>query len=106
MKILEKSRYSERIIDVFGIYWTKEGKTLFFGVPNDDSYVFAYSADKVEIIDSSINFKTVYLSSDSLPGVFHWALIEKKLLDEIIDGDLELREEFLNIVRSENVIDW
>jgi len=41
-----------------------------------------------------------------MTDIFHWALIEKDLLDEVIDGNLELRKKFLDILRSENVIDW
>lgn len=39
-------------------------------------------------------------------GIFHWVLIEKDLLDEVIDGNLELRKKFSDILRTENVIDW
>ncbi len=69
------------------------------------SGVYVYSENEVEIVDSNINFRTVYLSVH-LPGVFYWALIEKNLLEEVIDGNSELTKNFLDILRSENVIDW
>ena len=108
MKIKVKWKYHEdEIIDIFGIYWDERGETLFWGLSDKyDSGIDVYSADEVEVIDPNINFRTVYLYNGRLPGVFHWALIEKNLLDEITDNNLELRKEFLDIVRSENVIDW
>ena len=108
MKIKVKWKYHEdEIIDIFGIYWDERGDTLFWGLSDKyDSGIDVYSADEVEVIDPNINFRTVYLYNGRLPGVFHWALIEKNLLDEITDNNLELRKEFLDIVRSENVIDW
>ena len=106
MKVKVKWKYHEdQIIDVFGIYWNERGDTIFWGMSNKYSGIDVYSERKVEIIDSNINFRTVYMSG-YLPGIFHWALIEKNLLDEITDGNRELRKEFLDIVRSENVIDW
>ena len=108
MKIKVKWKYHEdEIIDIFGIYWDERGDTLFWGLSDKyDSGIDVYSADEVEVIDPNINFRTVYLYNGRLPGVFHWALIEKNLLDEITDNNLELRKEFLDILRSENVIDW
>ena len=69
------------------------------------SGVYVYSENEVEIVNPNINIRTIYLSGH-LPGVFHWALIEKNLLDEVIDGNSELTKNFLDILRSENVIDW
>ena len=108
MKIKVKWKYHEdEIIDIFGIYWDERGDTLFWGLSDKyDSGIDVYSADEVEVIDPNINFRTVYLYNGRLPGVFHWALIEKNLLDEITDNNLELRKEFLDVLRSENVIDW
>ena len=106
MKIIERHRYGEETAEIFGIYWNKKGDILFLGMTDKYSGLHAYSASEVEIIDPSINFRTVYLYTGTFPGVFHWALIEKNLLDEVIDGDEKLRKEFLDILRSENVIDW
>ena len=105
MRILERHRYGDEIAEIFAIYWNKRGDTLFLGMTDKYSRVYVYSADRVEIIDPNINFRTVYLPGH-LPGIFHWALIEKNLLDEVIDGNPELKKEFLDILRSENVIDW
>ena len=83
----------------------KEIKHFFLGMTDKYSGLYVYSESEVEIIDPNINFRTIYLSGH-LPGIFHWALIEKDLLDEVIDGNLELRKKFLDILCSENVIDW
>ena len=56
-------------------------------------------------MDASFPFRTVYLSNH-LRGIFHWALIERELLDELIDGNPIVHQEFLEIVRSEQAIDW
>lgn len=106
MKAIHRHIYGDEIIDIFGIYWGENEETIFFGLTQKHNYQYAYSADEVDIIDSNINFRAIYISNGSLTGIFHWALVEKNLLDEIIDGDTELREKFLEIVRSEKVIDW
>ena len=116
MRIIKRDKNEEEIAEIFGIYWDEErSQTLFLGMTDKsntflgmtDKYsgVSVYSESEVEIIDPNINFRTIYLSG-YLPGIFHWALIEKDLLDEVIDGNLELRKKFLDILRSENVIDW
>ena len=69
------------------------------------SGVYVYSENEVKIVNLNIDFRTIYLSGH-LPGVFHCAIIEKNLLDEVIDGNSELTKNFLDILRSENVIDW
>ncbi|BBM51499.1 hypothetical protein JMUB3935_0466 [Leptotrichia trevisanii] len=106
MKIIERHRYGEEIAEVFAVYWDEErSQTLFLGMTDKYSGLHAYLASEVEVIDPNINFRTIYISGN-LPGVYHWALIEKNLLDEVIDGNFELRKKFLDILRSENVIDW
>lgn len=106
MRIIKRDKNEEEIAEIFGIYWDEErNQTLFFGMADKYSGVYVYSESEVEIIDPNINFRTIYLSGH-LPGIFHWALIEKDLLDEVIDGNLELRKKFLDILRSEKVIDW
>ena len=105
MRILERHRYRDEIVEIFAVYWNKRGDTLFLGMTDKYSGLHVYSADEAEIIDPNINFRMVYFSG-SLRGVYHWALIEKNLLDEVIDGNPELEKEFLDILRSENVIDW
>ena len=106
MRILKRGRYGDEIAEIFAVYWDKRGDTLFLGMTDKYSGLHAYSADEVEIIDPNINFRMVYFSDGNLPAILHWALIEKNLLDEVIDGNIELRKEFLDILRSENVIDW
>ena len=94
------------VVDVFGIYWnSSNGRTYFFGLTPTHTGSFAYDLDEVTVIDPSVKFRTHFLSG-SLNGVYHQALIENNLLDELIDCNLEVREQFLEIVRSEGVIDW
>lgn len=106
MKIIKRHRYGEETVEIFAVYWDEErSQTLFLGITDKYSGVYVYSENEVEIVNPNINFRTIYLSGH-LPGVFHWALIEKNLLDEVIDGNSELTKNFLDILRSENVIDW
>ena len=106
MKIIKRHRYGEETAEIFAVYWDEErNQTLFLGMTDKYSGVYVYSENEVEIVNPNINFRTIYLSGH-LPGVFHWALIEKNLLDEVIDGNSELTKNFLDILRSENVIDW
>ena len=106
MKIIKRHRYGEETAEIFAVYWDEERRqTLFLGMTDKYSGVYVYSENEVEIVNPNINFRTIYLSGH-LPGVFHWALIEKNLLDEVIDGNSELTKNFLDILRSENVIDW
>lgn len=106
MKIIKRHRYGEETAEIFAVYWDEErSQTLFLGMTDKYSGVYVYSENEVEIVNPNINFRTIYLSGH-LPGVFHWALIEKNLLDEVIDGNSELTKNFLDILRSENVIDW
>ena len=105
MRVIKRDKNGDDIAEIFIIYWDKEGKTYFLGVSVNANRLFIHSADEVEILDPSINFRTVYLPDKRLSGILHWSLVEKDLLDEFIGGDTEIRKQFLEIVRSENVKD-
>ena len=81
MRIIKRDKNGEEIAEIFDIYWDEErNQTLFLGMTDKYSGVYVYSESEVEIIDPNINFRTIYLSGH-LPGIFHWALIEKDLLE-------------------------
>lgn len=103
MKIQAKA--SQAVLDVFALYWDSEGKTFFLTIEVDENVPYVYSADEVTLLDTSFPFRTIYLPNH-LRGIFHWALIERELLDELIDGNPAVRQEFLDIVRKEKAIDW
>lgn len=105
MKILDKQG---EIVDIFGVYWNVQSQeTYFFGLTSEHTGSFAYCANEVEVIEPNINFKFIYADfNNGFKGLYHWALVQDKLLDELIDGDLLVRQRFLEIVRAENIIDW
>ena len=99
MKIMEKDG---SMINVFGIYW-QNNETYFSGFDKSYEGLTSFSLNEVEIIDSKMNFKTVFLTNH-MSGVFHWALIEENLLDALIDHDPIAVERFLQIIKNENLI--
>lgn len=101
MKI--KDSYGE-IINVFGIYWFSDGDTLFSGLPRNYGGLSAYSSDEVVVVDNSINFRTLYLKTENAKGLYHWALIQERLLDDIIELDTTAFNRFLNIIKSEGLV--
>lgn len=100
-------RRDEYIYDVFGIYWGidfNQLETYFWCLDPRDDALMVYSVNDIEIVDYSINYNTRFVLGDDMPGIYHWALIEKNLLDDIIDGIPEAKQIFLSILRSENLI--
>lgn len=93
------------IINVFGIYWFSDGETYFYGLPRDFGGLSAYSSDEVVVVDNSINFRTLYLKTENAKGFYHWALIQDALLDEVIDHDAPAFNRFLNIIKSEGLVE-
>ncbi len=92
--------YKEYIYDVFAIYWDREKTYFLYLDPEDDYALHVYSSEDVEIIDYNIGFNTIFFKE----GIYHWALIERKLLDDVIDGNESKKEEFLTILQEENLI--
>ncbi|OCG38118.1 hypothetical protein A9G29_11085 [Gilliamella sp. Fer2-1] len=90
------------IIDVFAIYWFND-KTLFLGLPKNYGGFIAYKATEVSVIEPHINFKTVYFENNS-KGIFHWALIQESLLDDLVERDEDAYKRFLEIIKSENLV--
>lgn len=73
--------------------------------PKDDYALHVYSSEDVEIIDYAIGFNAIFFKGvHDMYGIYHWALIEKELLDGVIDGDKSKKEEFVAILREENLI--
>ena len=97
--------YKEYIYDVFAIYWDRERTYFLYLDPEDDYALHVYSSEEVKIIDYTIGFNSIFFKgSYGMHGIYHWALIEKKLLDDVIDGDESKKKEFVTILREENLI--
>ncbi|MDI2112213.1 hypothetical protein [Commensalibacter nepenthis] len=102
MKIMDEEGF---ISNVFGIYLS-ENNTLFWELSRGYRGLTAIDPkkDKVGIIDYNINFRAVYHRAD-IHGIFHWALIEENLLYDIIESEPGAFDRFLEIVKSEGLID-
>ncbi|MDI2113973.1 hypothetical protein [Commensalibacter nepenthis] len=90
------------IIDVVAIYWYKE-RTVFLSIPKNYGGLMVFNSNNVEIIDPVMNFRTIYFDND-MHGIYHWALIEEDLLDEVIDHDPKSFNRFIKILKSEGVL--
>ncbi|AYA39546.1 hypothetical protein HZS38_02480 [Xenorhabdus nematophila] len=87
------------LIDVYAIYWI-EGKTYFYGLVKEYG-LSAFSADEVTIIDSEISGDFVFFED----GVFFKPLITEKILDDLVEGDLETYCRFIEILKATDKID-
>ncbi|WP_202308631.1 hypothetical protein [Dryocola clanedunensis] len=100
MKIKEKDG---TILDVFAIYWLGN-ETLFLGLPKNYGGLLAYNAKKVQVIDPALHGAFNYFSTH-INGIYHWALIKEKLLDDILERDDVAYNRFLEILKAEGQID-
>lgn len=100
MKIKEKDG---TILDVFAIYWL-ENETLFLGLPKNYGGLLAYKEKNVQIIDSAL-YGTFEYFSTHINGIYHWALIKEKLLDDILERDDVAYNRFLEILKEEGHIE-
>ncbi|MEY0017476.1 hypothetical protein AB7303_20455 [Providencia rettgeri] len=98
MKINESNGES---IDVFAIYWINN-KSLCLGLPKGYGGLSVYDLSEVDLIEPSLNGKFVYFQNDGAgSGVYHWALIEESLLDDLLELDEIAYKRFLDILKSE-----
>ena len=99
------------IVDIFGMYWVLSidktcTETMLLGMPRGNGGLGTYRitgklVDKVEIIDASIPDGFIYYHS----GIYHKALIEEKLLDDLREYDETAYNRFLEILKAEGRID-
>ncbi|MFP1909051.1 hypothetical protein [Lonsdalea quercina] len=86
-------------LDVYAIYWIR-GKTYFYGLIKEYG-LSAFSADKVEIVDSTISGDFIFFED----GIFFKPLIAERILDDLVEGDPETYKRFLEILKAEGQID-
>ena len=94
MKI--KSDSSEKIIDVYAIYWVG-GETYFYGFPKGYNGLLAYKASKVSVIDPNISGDFIFFDD----GIFYKPLIEQNLLGDLLEYDESAYKRFLEILKAE-----
>lgn len=100
MKIKERDG---EVIDIYAIYFIG-GEVNFLGMPKNYGGLSAYSAREVTVIEPEIEGGCVYYKNNGY-GVYHWALIKEKLLDDLLELDETACNRFLEILRSEGRID-
>ena len=100
MKIKE---YDGEVIDIYAIYFINQDVN-FLGMPRNYGGLSAYSAKEVNVIDPSISFNSVYFRNNS-HGIYHWALIEERLLDDLLELDETAYKRFLKILKEEGHIE-
>nr|CBX82623.1 hypothetical protein EAIL5_3803 [Erwinia amylovora ATCC BAA-2158] len=99
------------IIDILGIYWVlsvdrTSTETILLGLPKGSGGLVPYRvtgklAENVEFTDPSIPERFIYYHS----GIYHRALIEENLLDDLREYDETAYKRFLEILKSEGQID-
>ncbi|MDK9357360.1 MULTISPECIES: hypothetical protein [Lelliottia] len=87
------------IIDVYAIYWIK-GKTYFYGLIKEYG-LSVFSADKVEVIDPTISGDFIFFED----GIFFKPLIAERILDDLVEGDPETYNCFIEILKMEGRTD-
>ncbi|WP_387493124.1 hypothetical protein [Photorhabdus sp. RM96S] len=100
MKIKESDG---ELIDVFAIYWINE-KSLCLGMPRNYGGLSAYDLSQVTVIDPTLNGELVYFQNNN-PGIYHWALIKERLLDDLLELDETAYQRFLAILKAEGNIE-
>lgn len=91
--------------DIYGIYYGNIG-IIFYGIYKGNYHgLSTLDPSKVEIMSSEISENFMFFKNDNLVGVFHSALIEEELLDDLIDADAMVYEKFLNILKEQKEIE-
>ena len=92
------------ILNVFQIFWNSQYTSLGILRPNTGGLNVIY-LHEVEVMDPSFNFRTALFQGENGTMLAHWALIEKKLLDDFIDHSKSAYLEFLEIIKKEGIVD-
>lgn len=100
MKIKDRRDPSGRIVDIYSVYWMNN-KTIFLGLPGNYGGLQAYDQANIIIIDPE--FVGNYIFYDD--GIYHWALIKEKLLDDLLELDETAYNRFLEILKAEGQIE-
>ena len=97
MKICEKDG---TIVDIFAVYFI-DNETMFYGFPKNYGGLMAFKEADVSVIDRSFTGRYVFFKE----GVFHWALIEERLLDDLLEHDEAAYKKFLKILKEEKLLE-
>ncbi|MBZ7662218.1 MULTISPECIES: hypothetical protein [Klebsiella] len=100
MKIKERDG---EVVDVYAVYFIG-GDVNFLGMPKNYGGLSAFSAREVEIVESEMKYNSIYFKNNGY-GIYHWALIKEKLLDDLLELDETAYKRFLEIVKAEGLVD-
>ena len=99
------------VVDIFGLYWVlsvdrSSTETILLGLPKGNGGLAPYRitgklAENIEFIDPSIPEGFIYYHS----GIYHRALIEDNLLDDLREYDETAYQRFLEILKAEGRVD-
>ncbi|TDB52078.1 hypothetical protein [Photorhabdus khanii] len=93
----------ELLIDVYAVYWVN-GDTLFLGMPKNYGGLLAYDSRQIEVIEHNLSGNFIYFQNNGINGIYHSALIQEKLLDDILELDETAYRRFLKILKAEGSI--
>ncbi|MFB5948522.1 hypothetical protein [Klebsiella pasteurii] len=100
MKIKERDG---EVVDVYAVYFIG-GDVNFLGMPKNYGGLSAFLAREVEIVESEMKYNSIYFKNNGY-GIYHWALIKEKLLDDLLELDETAYKRFLEIVKAEGLVD-
>ncbi|UNK28665.1 hypothetical protein MNO11_02580 [Serratia plymuthica] len=99
MKIKE---HDGEVVDIYAIYFIGD-EVNFLGMPKNYGGLSAYSANEVQVVEPEIRGECVYFKNNGY-GIYHWALIKEKLLDDLLELDETAYNRFLEILKAEGRI--
>lgn len=94
MKIRTKSG---KLVEIFAVYWGWQEKTYFYGLPDGYGGLLAYDSSEVEVVDAVFDGRYIF-QDGNLKGIYHEALIEEGLLDDLLELDPGAYSKFLKLI--------
>lgn len=100
MKVKERDG---EVVDIYAIYFIDD-EVNFLGMPKNYGGLSAYSAKEVQVVEPEIRGECIYFKNNGY-GIYHWALIKEKLLDDLLELDETAYKRFLEILKAEGHIE-
>ncbi len=92
------------VVNIFGIYWVGE-ETLLFGMPRNLGGICVYDLAEVVIEDPNLSGHFTFFQNNGISGIYHAALIDEGLLDDLSELDETAYKRFLEIIKAEGLVD-
>lgn len=109
MKIIDPNDPLKRTVDIFAIYSLlstidQKMKTYLYGLPKGYGGLMAFTLDEVDVIENAFRSEMVVFTNRGT-GVYHWALINENLLDDLLERDETAYNRFIEIIKSEGLVE-